>query len=104
MQIFCNPFSIIQKLKLRNNYKISVVIHVWFDKRTLALLATRSSSKYSAHRQTLKPAASFSLCTKYLNRRRQMHFRQTRHVSQTKFCLRVFRFYDFMIIEECVQN
>lgn len=104
MQIFCNPFSIIQKLKLRNNYKISVVIHVWFDERTLALLATRSSSKYSAHRLTLKPAVSFSLCTKYLNRRRQMHFRQTRHVSQTKFCLRVFRFYDFMIIEECVQN
>ena len=79
-------------------------MNVKLNERTLALLAARSSSKYSAHRQTLKPAVSFSLCTKYLNRRRQMHFRQTRHVSQTKFCLSVFRFYDFMIIEECVQN
>ena len=104
MQIFCNPFSIIQNLKLRNNYKISVVMHVWFDERTLALLAARSSFKYSAHRLTLKPAVSFSLCTEYLNRRRQMHFCQIRHASQTKFCLCVFRFYDFMIIEECVQN
>ena len=73
--------------------------NIRLPERTLALLVARSSSKYSAHRQTLKPAVSFSLCTKYLNRRRQ-----TRHVSQTKFCLRVFRFYDFMIIEECVQN
>ena len=74
MQIFCNPFSIIQKLKLRNNYKISVVIHVWFDKRTLALLAARSSSKYSAHILTLKTAFSARICTEYLNRRRQMLF------------------------------
>ena len=104
MQIFCNPFSIIQNLKLRNNYKIPVVIHVWFDERTLALLAARSSSKYSAHRLTLKSAVSFSICTEYLNRQRQMHFRQIRHASQTKFCLCVFRFYEFIIIEECVQN
>ena len=60
-------------------------MHVWFDERTLALLAARSSSKYSAHRLTLKPAVSFSLCTEYLNRRRQMHFRQTRHASQIKY-------------------
>ena len=79
-------------------------MNVKLNERTLALLAARSSSKYSAHRLTLKPAVSFSLCTEYLNRRRQMHFRQTRHVPQTKFCLSVFRFYDFMIIEECVQN
>ena len=74
------------------------------NERTLALLAARSSSKYSAHRPALKPKVSAGLCTEYLNRRRQMHFRQTRHVPQTKFCLSVFRFYDFMIIEECVQN
>ena len=74
------------------------------NERTLALLAARSSSKYSAHILTLKTAFSARICTEYLNRRRQMHFRQTRHVPQTKFCLSVFRFYDFMIIEECVQN
>ena len=74
MQIFCNPFSIIQNLKLRNNYKIPVVIHVWFDERTLALLAARSSSKYSVHILTLKTVFSARICSEYLNRRRQMLF------------------------------
>lgn len=44
------------------------------NERTLALLAARSSSKYSAHILTLKTAFSARICTEYLNRRRQMLF------------------------------
>ena len=44
------------------------------NERTLALLAARSSSKYSAHILTLKTAFSARTCTEYLNRRRQMLF------------------------------
>ena len=81
MQIFCNPFSIIQKLKLRNNYKISVVIHVWFDERTLALLATRSSSNVPSYGLTLEPSVLVIPYDGTLNRRRQMLFRYYIHLS-----------------------
>ena len=47
---------------------------VKLNERTLALLAARSSSKYSAHILTLKTAFSARICTEYLNRRRQMLF------------------------------
>ena len=49
-------------------------MNVKLNERTLALLAARSSSKYSAHILTLKTAFSARICTEYLNRRRQMLF------------------------------
>ena len=49
-------------------------MNVKLNERTLALLAARSSSKYSAHILTLKTAFSARICAEYLNRRRQMLF------------------------------